>query len=279
MSQSISAPTARNGSIDLARWIGCIGIVMFHLGSPGAKIGYAGLPMFMMLVVYFGASRPVPERLKRLLTPFVIWSAIYGAFKLAEVVARGKPLLDEFHSWMLLTGPALHLWFLPFAAAFLALGAVLRKPAAMLGLGLPVSALAIWAANAQDLPIPFVQWCQVFPAAFLGLIMARMPRPDLWCLGMAAVCAGLWFAGLQQVVPQTALASGVVFLALRLPIPSGPLTRQLAGLGLGVYLVHPLVGAFGLQAGLSGLVFLAVVLVVSHIITLILRRYAPILVG
>lgn len=279
MPQTSGSASSRNGSIDLARWLGCVGIVVFHLGSPGAWIGYAGLPMFMLLVVYFGANRPVPERLQRLLTPFVLWSVIYGAVKILEAVLRGKPLAAEFPGWMLFTGPALHLWFLPFAAGFLALAALLRGPALLVGVGTVASAVAVWAANTQPLPIPLFQWSQVIPAAFAGVAMARMPRPDLWCLGLGTAAAVLWVAGLQQIAPQTTIAAAVVYAALKIKLPSTRLTRALGGMSLGVYLIHPMIGAVGLMLSLEDPVFLAMVLVLAHLGTLVLQRLAPRLVS
>lgn len=60
--------------------------------------------------LHFGRSRA-----QRLLLPWLVWSAIYGAMKLAEVAVTGVPLRHEFAPWMWLVGTAIHLWFLPFA--------------------------------------------------------------------------------------------------------------------------------------------------------------------
>ena len=60
-------------------------------------------------------GRYVCNRATRLLVPFAVWSGIFGLLKLAEVLLTGVSLGSEFKPSMLLTGPAIHLWFLPFA--------------------------------------------------------------------------------------------------------------------------------------------------------------------
>ena len=113
----------RNGTLDYARLLAAFGIVFFHAGAPGGAIGYAALPFFLMLLVVLafpGAVRVsfpayLRGRVQRLLVPWVIWSGVYGVLKLAELVVTGAPFGSEFSLNMILTGTALHLWFLPFA--------------------------------------------------------------------------------------------------------------------------------------------------------------------
>lgn len=113
----------RNASFDYARLLAVFGIVLFHSGAPGAAWGYVGLPFFLLLLGVFAA--PAAARLstaayartraRRLLTPWLIWSAIYAALLAVQAARNGRPVLADFDASMLLTGPALHLWFLPFA--------------------------------------------------------------------------------------------------------------------------------------------------------------------
>lgn len=96
---------------------------MFHAGAPGRGVGYAALPFFLMTLILLALPAAqskefgpfAKDRARRLLIPWLIWSAIYAAFKLLEVVWHHKPLGSEFSATMLLTGTSLHLWFLPFA--------------------------------------------------------------------------------------------------------------------------------------------------------------------
>ena len=41
----------RNATLDLARLVAAFGIVLFHSGAPGASLGFAALPFFMMLLL------------------------------------------------------------------------------------------------------------------------------------------------------------------------------------------------------------------------------------
>lgn len=114
---------SRNASLDYARLLAAIGIVWFHSGAPGAHLGYAALPFFLMLTEWMAFATAgrmsfapyVLSRLNRLMLPFAAWSLVYGGLKLVEIALSGRPLSSEFAWWMLATGPALHLWFLPFA--------------------------------------------------------------------------------------------------------------------------------------------------------------------
>lgn len=184
---------ARNATLDLARLVAAIGIVLFHSGAPGAALGYAALPFFMMLLLLLAfdsaaAQGFVPyarQRVLRLLGPWLVWSAIYGAFKLTEILVTHKDPASEFAWWMLATGPALHLWFLPFAfAASLIVWPVARLSpvkdavppggAGFAALVLVFAALALAAIGWQQgpaRPIPLAQWLSVLPAVIFGLAL------------------------------------------------------------------------------------------------------------
>ena len=168
-----TAPAMRNGSVDLLRFAGALGIVWFHLHLPGDWIGLAALPMFVMLVVHYGAGRPLAGTARRLLVPWAIWSAIYGLAKAAQALSSDRPLSTEFVPWMILTGPAIHLWFLPFCVIFLGtarlLEGVLGRRAAYAILG-GLSVFSLWAAQQDNVQIPLAQWVTVWPAACLGLL-------------------------------------------------------------------------------------------------------------
>ena len=113
----------RNATYDYARLLAAFGIVQFHAGAPGGAFGYAALPFFLMLMLIMAVPaasvsdlRPYAQRrAQRLLRPWLIWSGIYAALKLVEVWLTPRTISDEFALHMILTGPAIHLWFLPFA--------------------------------------------------------------------------------------------------------------------------------------------------------------------
>ena len=125
----------RQASLELVRLIACLGIVWFHCGAPGASVGYGGLPALIMLSVALatvpGKPRPpmvtVRKQAVRLLLPWVFWCAIYGIWRVMSAIALRHPISTEFRAWMLLTGPAIHLWYLPFAFCFTCTVRLLHK--------------------------------------------------------------------------------------------------------------------------------------------------------
>lgn len=254
---------ARNGTLDYARLVAAFGIVLFHSGASGRAFGYAALPFFIMLLVVLAfpaAQRStfpdfIRSRAKRLLVPWLIWSAVYGALKLADVVVTGTPLRHEFAPWMWLVGPAIHLWFLPFAfVASLAVWLVAQHDATAIGdnavlvimTGLALAAMAAlqsWGA----LPIPLSQWLFGLAPVFFGMAfaVARADRIGVVVSG-AVVGAGLMLAflvGWTHGILQMSLATLALFLCLEIRTPDTALSRWAAGVSLGVYLVHPLIGS------------------------------------
>lgn len=238
-------PTA---SYDYARIVAAFGIVVFHAGSSGAAVGYAALPFFLMLIISLGwksaASADFPEyingRTRRLLTPWLVWSAVYGFLKLAEVAVSDATLADEFVPYMLLTGPAIHLWFLPFAfAVCLFLWPLTRIAALPVGLAAFIGALMLQGYNqGQHLPVPLAQWAYVAPAVCLGFCLAVISHS----VAIICVFTGLsfvfgWTAGLLQIT----LAALSTIACQWIIVPQTSLSKKLAVASMGVYLVHPLV--------------------------------------
>jgi peptidoglycan/LPS O-acetylase OafA/YrhL len=248
----------RNATIDYARLLAAFGIVLFHADGPGAEIGYAALPFFLMLMVITvvpGARQAdfaayARARATRLLRPWLLWTAIYGSLKLGEVIVLSSPLQSEFRPWMLLTGPALHLWFLPFAVfVCLALHPMVRWAdtairARLLTALLVVAALlalALW-ARYPALPVPAPQWLHAAPSVFLGLAIALCADRPLWQIGLSViVCAVALGVGWTANILQLALAAFGLILCLNWRLPVTALSRWTAAMSLGVYLAHPLV--------------------------------------
>ncbi len=251
---------ARNATLDYARLVAAFGIVLFHSGAPGRSIGYAALPFFIMLLVVLalpGAAK-IPfrsfaaTRARRLLGPWLIWSAVYGGLKLAEVAVTGKALTAEFAPWMLLTGPAIHLWFLPFAfVTSLALHPLARLRPDPAGLGMVVSVLlgvslvTLALQQGTALPTPLAQWLFGLPAVLLGLgfALAQGQRATLLATG-AAVGLGLALAlGWTQGLLQLALAGLALMACLFIRSPQTQASQLATETALGVYLAHPLIAS------------------------------------
>lgn len=251
----------RNASFDYARLLASLGIIVFHTGAPGAEIGYAGLSFFVILLAPFGLQQEAlmtagfgayaRSRANRLLLPWIGWGLLYTLAKGAKILLAHKLTGGEFELWMLATGPALHLWFLPFA--FLA-GLILRAqyplyrrvaassvaPAA----GFALAALAfgmVLFLPYKTFAIPFAQYLFALPSFLLGLSFAYLKQaPARWAV-MTLVTADLWLGGLPPGWLQLCLAGWVVLACFAIPLAETGLSRLCAALSLTIYLLHPLV--------------------------------------
>lgn len=251
----------RNATLDIARLLAAFGIVLFHAGAPGRNFGYAALPFFLMLLVVLGlpaaAQQPYGRfaiaRAQRLLKPWLVWSAIYGGLKLLEVALTQNSLAQEFSATMLLTGPALHLWFLPFAfVACLTLPLFIRLwPAtktgrwSVLGLILLASLASLKLQQDASLPIPLAQWAFAFPALGIGVAFGLCRGQAVLQQGAAlgAIAIGIiayqigWTDGLLQL----GLASAALMVCLAVQTRQTAFSQLCAHTSLTVYLVHPLI--------------------------------------
>ena len=273
----MSAP--RNAAVDLLRFVGAAAIVYLHLGLPHDGWALAALPLFMALLVYYGTGRPISERAHRLLLPWLAWSAVYGALKVADALSAGQPILSEFRLWMLLTGPVLPLWFLPFAFLFLAVfdavPARLRRAAALVS-----SVVVVLALNLLALPAPFNHWASVWAAGAAGHLMRNTGQAPRVALGLAAIFAALaLIPPLDSYAKQTALAGLALAMATSVRLPPVALVSALASLSFGVYLSHHGVAAVVTRfTPLTGWPLFCFVLLAACGVTLVLRRVAPRLV-
>lgn len=259
----------RNATLDYARLVASTGIIVFHVGAPGAAIGYAALPFFLMLLVFlafpvaagksFGAY--AATRTARLLWPWAIWSLIYAALKLAEIAATDVTLQSEFSAWMLLTGPSLHLWFLPYACvACIAIWPLARLSASLTegariicGMILAgVAVLIAWTSHDLVTTTPITQWLYALPAVALGSafgFFGGTSRPALMAaltIGATAVLLRVmgWPDGAEQLI-----IAGVAFaLCLGLPLHDHPVARRMVDLSLTLYVAHPMVISILLRA-------------------------------
>lgn len=247
----------RNGSLDMMRLVAACGIVIFHAGGPGAAIGYAGLHFFLILLPLFafdsgGRVRARTGRAERLLLPWLGWGLIFGALKLAEVVAMGKPWHVEFQLWMLVTGPALHLWFLPFAFVVTSVLPLLQPlsnaiaqrqgPALAVAAGLAtLSGLSLGLLPMAGTTPPWPQYAFGIPGVLLGLAIGLSPGQRARWMVLATLIAGFHLAGWPQGALQLAIAGAAILACLQMPRTAGPLSRQAAGMALTVYLLHPLI--------------------------------------
>jgi peptidoglycan/LPS O-acetylase OafA/YrhL len=132
----------RLAGVDAMRWIAAVGVVVVHCGDKQPAAEFVGkfflnfaVPFFYAAGAYFlvretlitGEQPRLATRLRRLLVPYVCWSAIYLGARLAKGVLLGSvehraPWSTEGWRVVFLGGAAVHLYFLPVLALGLITG-------------------------------------------------------------------------------------------------------------------------------------------------------------
>lgn len=286
----------RNAALDYARLIAAFGIIVFHIGAPGAKFGYAALPFFLMVLLILAGPSALRQdfksyarsRASRLLRPWLIWSIIYALLKIAEITVTGADFSSEFMPWMILTGPALHLWFLPFAfIACVSMWPFARKFSfdnllwriigALLGFSSATAVLVMSQDRALD--PPFAQWVYAIPAVFIGyafyLLTASQKPALLSLLGFCYLYLTLSFLDWPNGATQIVLAAGAFVACLAIRLPDHAVAKMMASLSLTVYLSHPMIIALLLRTTsipANSLTMLAMAVIGSTAFALALER-------
>jgi surface polysaccharide O-acyltransferase-like enzyme len=272
---SVRLPVTRVANIDRLRILAAVGIVWFHTeGAPYRQIGYAGLPVF--LLVFFslitmrgradGMAHFLKRRWHRLLKPWLFWSAIYGLGEIVQALCSMN--VDSLRGMLspgsLLIGTHSHLWYLPYAFI---LGFVIYKldgwtrrlnnvavvfASTTIGvLVLAAHATGVFAfAHRAGEPLP--QWLFGLAAIPLGfaigrclVIPSRETRGVLLsaiCLVTLMTCTLLISCGATSATVPYTIAVALVCLAYAWPHNrSDVFVTYVAPLTFGVYLVHPLI--------------------------------------
>lgn len=263
--------------VDAMRAVAIYGIVWLHAVRSetleGAKaLGRFAVPFFVLAAAFFvfeGIRRQpqrsfgeyVRSRVRRLYVPFLAWSGIYLAFKLAKAAVLPEQA-NLFPGWDILwAGGFYHLWFIPFILAVSVLGFVIAKATwgqpileGLVGVAavvegillalMPSASGGFWAGPYGSLvagALPAACW-----AVALG-ILARYPaircleHTPARALGLTlAVACTLWtwHAGSSRIAENLA-GLGVMIIALG--SASGVWVAHLAKLGplaYGIYFGH-----------------------------------------
>lgn len=255
MSDDSPRPSAPFAGLEWLRVVASLGIVAFHQHAPGDRIGHAGLAVFAALTAAMAARSARGRdwaafrggRLRRMLLPWLVWSAFYALVQVALAQFGGQPWWARFEPTMLVTGTYPHLWYLPFAAvaALLAGRCGARGPAAAwLLAGAVTMPVASWLLT-LPMPLPALNWSFVAPAALLGVGLARTPLGGGWHAipwGFAGAGALGWLAclvlGQADLLPEYPIAVGTVTVAWALPWRAGAWTTRLAATTFGIYVLH-----------------------------------------
>lgn len=263
--------TSRNPVTEVFRYIGAVGIVWFHLNGPEAWIGHAALEFFIIISVFFALCAGEARSQKRVLRIWLFWSVVYSALKILQALIHSTPVVDEFSWWMLLTGPSLPLWFLPFIYVMNGFSVAYSRTiksyttieAVTLGMIAAGSAIA-----SPLLPIPLAQWALGFAAVTGAIVLFRASQGNwvalaIWMIPIIVVREEL----LLLSVP---IAAGALFFSVNTEAQWPYVAGQLA---LPIYVLHSGVASL---TGLNGSVTdIITVVIICTVLGAVLRR-API---
>lgn len=270
-SRGLAAPTAEHAlhvdHWDRLRVVAMVDIVAFHVTGRHGLYGI-GLPLFLLLSIALSVQRRVPpatrtffmRRVERVIVPWLFWCFVLALLRV-EVARHHGGRGDEWWTpWMLLYGPEVHLWFLPFITVAGLLAHLAHRttrdlpvvPTVVVSLLLAAAALRLDGLELES--DPFHQWCFAAASIPLGVavgaaLRAGSQRRDAQ---RNVTWVALAFVPLAWVVARMdppsadaarryALAACALGAVLWLPDAPDVVTTFLTPLLLGVYILHPVV--------------------------------------
>jgi len=256
---------------DRLRVIGSLDIIGSHLTGSHTFAG-VGLPIFLMISValsvraaetqHFGSF--VAKRMRHVALPWLFWSIVIAAefwLTTSQLAHSQNAALSPrpqllWKPQMLLYGPEIHLWFLPFVAVAGIASAALQRsvhsqlPSAestitwtAIALAVLTLALAPWLLHGW----PFEQWAFSLPAVCLGFAIGRLlpnttqSHATLRVTLPFAVGAALIYAALDPTAVYVKRHLGALLVltcASQLPNWPDAITPRMTPLMLGIYMLH-----------------------------------------
>jgi len=233
----------------------------------GISFGLTTLQVILCALVARGsrevsAVRFLERRAVRLLRPWLIWSLVYLAVKVAQSVRYGHVWDDQLDPSMWLVGGAFHLWFLPYGfaasgAAFglsrLTRGTRASGGAALVALlgGVTLMASSVSRVALDPWP-PLDLWLDGLPAVFFGVAIGRAltvedPRRRRRLLLLIAgvslvpIAVGAAWLPWSQLWARYAVAVPLALVGFQWRAPGSRFLTWLAERNMGVYVAHILV--------------------------------------
>ena len=304
----------RIANIERLRIVSAFAVASFHVDDWFPRsIGVAGFIILLLSFCAFVVNKPEPysitdlakRKAQRLLKPWLFWSMIYGGLSLVKMIYENLSFSDVFSPTMLLTGTRIHLWFLPFAfVAALLLALIHRRTVSIsdsftITTAISIGTLCILGCSIiqsrLQLPTPLAQWTLGLPAIPLGFALGRikileriedrrkyfvfvilsMMAASAVCIVLAWVSHGTWLDYGSKFAIRYFVSITIFCFALNWRGHLDPISRNLALLSYGIYLIHPLVTVPFYQFGIAiqhPFVLLFLVLFVSSLIIIILRK-------
>ena len=284
---SKEAGNTRLAQVELLRFVCALGIVWFHLQAPYSWIGHAGLLAFISLSVYFAIEKDQPSwKRTRPLELWIFWSAVYLSMKLAQAYVTNQTLASEFEYWMLLTGPSLPLWFLPFIYVTSGLASTYvrfsRRMTSCNTVQIAEALIMVFLAIASGLladvvsVIPIKQWLLGLSGVFLAIFFANSRANSILiifaCLISLAMAAAISSKHLSMLFLTLCIVPLALFSSRTWDVG---IARDLGAISLGVYLLHPaMISIFLIVFGNTApIIAFAWVALTSSFLTWILRRW------
>ena len=265
----IPGPSVVPKRLHLARWdqlrvIAAVDTVAIHLTGDHALYGF-GLPLFLVLAIALGVSKPeapqtprfLRSRVERIVTPWLFWSGVLFGLRILDAWRYDRPLLAWVEPEMLLYGPQIHLWFLPFVVLAGLLAHLTQRALAPIDerpfvpmIAFAIAALAIWPASLPVRGWPFEQWLFSLPTLALGYGVGRcVAFGDLTRARLGTTAGFTLFVILGLAITLVRPEASALFVryvgglallvgAMWLPNVIDRLTPHLVPLMLGVYVLH-----------------------------------------
>lgn len=244
----------RNGLVDCLRLLCAFGIVWFHSQAPGHRIAYVALPFFLVLLA-LPSRRGVQERGWRLLRPWLVWSMVYMLFEIMRSLQAGRQPFAWLRIEMLLYGPSIHLWFLPFSLLAVLLAAPLAKRPGLALAITPLAALGV-ALSPGVQTAPFGQWLFGAVPLLTGIAFFAQSKRCRPLAFLALAAAWVILEALRPNPDNTTILIGSVLAlaAFMVQLPSSRASNLMARLSFPVYLSHPIFIFVGYYIGFNGVI-------------------------
>lgn len=239
----------RNQSIEILRIISAFGIVYFH--SSGLDLPYAGLVAFAVISGYFeigpnyNRQRDTKKLGRQFLIPWAIWFVFFSALN----IAMGKPAVPNDNGIVaaFLSGPSIHLWYLPFAFAFLAIVGTIKdrhRPITIFFVALlltifGLASIPTWRPLGPAIVPPYGQYLHIFTPLVAGLVLGLQQRLKWGWLATALIlCVSASMIRWPGIgIPYT-LGIAAVWIAKTINFQSLNV-EKFSSCMFGVYLCHP----------------------------------------
>ena len=304
----------RIANIERLRFLSAFCVASFHThGWFPRSIGVVGFIILLLSYCAFVVDKPKPyglgkvarRKAKRLITPWLFWSVVYGGLGLAKVIYKNVSFSEVFSPTMLLTGTHMHLWFLPFAfIAALFLAWLHRKildirDSYTVITSISIGALCVFGcsiiqSNLQP-PTPLAQWILGLPAIPIGFAIGRIKilqktedrkkyfvfvilsafAACVGCMVFDRLSHGIWLNYSSKFAVRYFVSLVIFCAALHWKGRLDPVSASLASLSYGIYLIHPLalIPFYLFRIAIQHpLLLLFLVLSVSSLITFVLKK-------